>query len=183
VGAALASDPAGEYLRVVRLQSNYVNRIDSYHNPTRAPLPTLAPLFFYRPIAANVVEIVSILAAVGALLGIVTRRAPTLIALATLVPFAIFAWMMLAAAAVSRYAIGYLPLHALLAADALSFGGRLRDLVPEIACVILAAALAVWTWPAAKRVRGSDAPPIAPIHWVLHNAWPGAVTPLVHPSL
>ena len=179
-GAALASDPPGDYLGVVRLQSHYVRVIDSYHNPGRAPLPELAPLFFFRPVATNAVEIVSILAALGAVAGIVMRRAPVLIALATFIPFAIFAWMMLDAAAVSRYAIGYLPLYALLAAEALSLGGRLREPVPQIACALLAAGLAVWTWPATKRVRSADAPPVAAIRWVLHNAYPGASTLFVH---
>jgi hypothetical protein len=189
VGAAAASDPPGAYLGAVRMQSQWVRNVDSYHNPGRTPLRRLVPLFFYRPVAANAVEIVAILAALGAIFGIATRRLPTLIALATFVPFAVFAWLMLDATAVSRYAIGYMPLHAMLAADALSVGaaalgrarsGRAHTTVPIAASVILAASLAWWTWPAAKRIRANDAPPIAAIRWVMHNAWPGAGTVFVH---
>ncbi|HZW53351.1 MAG TPA: hypothetical protein VFF00_04905, partial [Candidatus Elarobacter sp.] len=190
VGAAAASDPSGAYLGAVRLQSRWVRNVDSYHNPGRPPLPQLAPSFFVKPVAANVVEIVSILAGIGLVLGVAMRRLPTLITLATFVPFAIFAWLMLDATAVSRYAIGYMPLHALLAADALwimwdglsvrLLRGRIRELVPHFACIALAAALAWWTWPAAKRVRGADAPTIAAVRWVLHNAYPGAGTLFIH---
>jgi hypothetical protein len=184
LGAAAASDPPGSYLGAVRLQSKWVRNVDSYHNAGRAPLRQLAPLFFYKPVAANVVELVSILAALGAVLGIATRRVSTLIALATFVPFAIFAWLMLDPTALSRYAIGYMPLHALLAADALAIAfSRLRggkEIVPAAASVILAASLAWWTWPATKRVRANDAPHIAAMRWVRHNAWPGAGTVFVH---
>ncbi|MEK6371482.1 MAG: hypothetical protein AABO58_02190 [Acidobacteriota bacterium] len=184
IGAAAASDPPGSYFAAVRLQSKWVRNVDSYHNPGRTPLRQLAPLFFYKPVAANAVQLVSILAALGAVIGVATRRFATLVALATFVPFAIFAWLMLDPTAVSRYAIGYMPLYALLAADALaiafSFLPRGKEIVPAAASVILAASLAWWTWPAAKRIRANDAPHIAAIRWVMHNAWPGAGTVFVH---
>jgi len=183
-GAAMASDPSGSYIGAVRLQSKWVRNIDSYHNPGRTPLGQLAPLFFYKPVAANAVQLVSILAAIGVLLGIAMRRFATLITMATFVPFAIFAWLMLDPTAASRYAIGYMPLHALLAADALAIAfARVRwgrEIVPAAAGVLLAASLAFWTWPAAKRIRANDAPHIAAMRWVLHNAWPGAGTIFVH---
>lgn len=186
-GAALASDPPGNYVSTVRIQSKWVHDIDSYHNPRRASLPTLAPLFFYRPVAANAVQIVSILAALGIIGGLIARRGSTLLVLATFLPFGIFAWMMLDSAAISRYAIGYMPLHALFAVEALSVGaallGRARTSIPLIASLILAASLAWWTWPAAKRVRSADAPPIAAIRWILHNTYPGAGTIFVHGGL
>jgi hypothetical protein len=181
IGAALASDPPGSYLGAVRLQSRWVRNVDSYHNPGRPSLGKLAPEFFVKPVAANVVEIVSILAGIGAILGLAMRRLPALITLATFAPFAVFAWLMLDATAVSRYAIGYLAMYALLAADALWIAlGRVGEPVPHVACMALAAALAWWTWPAAKRVRAADAPTIAAIRWVLHNAYPGAGTLFIH---
>jgi hypothetical protein len=191
LGAAAASDPPGMYLAAVRLQSKWVRNVDSYHNAGRTPLRLLAPQFFYKPVAANAVQVVSILAALGAILGLALRRLAALITLATFVPFAIFAWLMLDPTAVSRYAIGYMPLHALLAADVLSMGaaalgrararsGRAYTVLPAAASVILAASLAWWTWPAAKRIRANDAPHIAAIRWVMHNARPGAGTVYVH---
>ena len=184
IGAAAASDPPGSYLAAIRLQSKWVRNIDSYHNPGRTPLGQLAPLFFYKPVAANAVQLVSILAALGAIIGIAMRRFATLLALATFAPFAIFVWLMLDTTAASRYAIGYMPLYALLAAEVLAIGfsflPRGKEIVPAAASVILAASLAWWTWPAAKRIRANDAPHIAAIRWVMHNAWPGAGTVFVH---
>lgn len=185
IGAAVASDPPGAFLGAMRLQSRWVRNVDSFYNPRRTPLRQLAPLFFFKPVAANAVEIVSALAALGLVIAIAARRRPALIALATFGPFAIFAWLMLDATAVSRYAIGYMPLHALLAVDVLGVGaaalGRARaGTVTLITSVALAASLAVWTWPAAKRIRHNDAPPIAAIRWVMHNAYAGAGTIFVH---
>src|SRR5207247_4394410 len=93
VGAAAASDPPGLYLAAVRTQSRWVRNVDSYHNPGRPPLPTLAPLFFYRPVAANVVQIVSILAALGIIAGLIARRNPPPLTVATFLPFATCPWM------------------------------------------------------------------------------------------
>src|SRR5207253_7465605 len=104
-GAALASDPPNEYLSAVRLQSQWVHNVDSYHNPHRTPLGVLAPIFFFKPIASNAVEIVSALAALGTVFAIVRVRVPALVTAVTFVPIAIFAWLMLDAMAVSRYAI------------------------------------------------------------------------------
>lgn len=180
--AALASDPPSDYLHVVGLQSSYVRRVDSYHNPTRPPLAELAPLFFYRPVAANAVQIVSILAALGIVAGLIWRRGPAVLALATFVPVAIFTWMMLSEAAASRYAMAYLPMHALFAVDAFNFS-RARAVLALSASLILAGSLAWWTWPAAKAVRHDDAPPVAAAAWILRNAYPGAGTIFVHNGL
>jgi hypothetical protein len=185
-GAAAASEPPRLYLIAVRTQTRWVHDIDSYHNPGRPPLPELLPLFFYRPVAANAVEIVSILAAFGIIGGLVARRGPVLIALATFMPFAMFAWMMLDTAAVTRYAIGYMPLHALFAVEALSLAaealGRARMAIPLTVSAIVAASLASWTWPAVKRVHSADAPPVAGMRYLLHNAYPGAGTIFIHGS-
>ncbi len=181
-GAALASDSVRGYVATVRTQSKWVHDVDSYHNPGRPPLPSLMPLFFYRPVAANAVEIVSVLAALGIIGGLIFRRGPTLIVLATFLPFAVFAWMMLSGDAVSRYAIGYMPLHALFAVDVFSLfaRGRVGEPVPHFAGVLLAASLAVWTWPAVRSIRSADAPPVAAIRWILHNAYRGAGTIFIH---
>jgi hypothetical protein len=184
LGAALASNPPGDYLGVVRLQSRYVRNVDSYHNPGRPSLTELAPLFFYRPVAANAVQTVSILAALGIVAGLIWRRGPTLLMLATFVPFAVFAWLMLDAGAVSRYAVGYMALYALFAADLFTLVsaklGRVGEPIPHVACLGLAAALAWWTWPAAKAVRSNDTPPVAAARWILRNAYRGAGTIFVH---
>jgi hypothetical protein len=184
VGAAAASNPPGEFLGTVRLQSRWVRDVDSWHNLGRPPLRKLATLFFYTPVEANAVEIVSVLAVIGLAFGIATRRGPTLLTIATFGPEAIFSWLMLDPAALTRYAISYLPLHTFLAADALVLvSARLprgRQAVPITASLILAGALAWWTWPATVSIRANDAPPIAAIRWLMHNTYPGAGTLFIH---
>ena len=185
-GAAIESESPAGYLAAVRSQSYYVSVVDSYRNPGRTPLPKLLAPFFVTPVKANAVEIVSILAAIGGVAAIALRRVGGLIAIATFGPLAIFSWLMLDISAISRYAIGYMPLHALLAADALTviatfaLRPQLAEKIAATACVAVAASLAVWTWPATRRVRSNDAPPMAAIRWVLHNAYPGAGTLFVH---
>jgi len=188
-GAALASQSVSAFIGIMRTQSRWVKYVDSFHNPHRPALGQLAPLFFFTPVAARAMEIVSILAALGAIAGIVLRRTGTLIALATFVPFAIFAWFMLDATAVSRYAIGYLPLHALLAADLITIAAsafrlpRAQSAIAVAASCILAASLAWWTWPAVKRIRSADAPPVLVMRWTLRHTYPGAGTLFVHAGL
>ena len=70
IGAAAASDPPGAFLDAVRLQSRWVRNVDSYHNPGRTPLRQLAAVFFFRPVAANAVEMVSLLTALGLLIAL-----------------------------------------------------------------------------------------------------------------
>jgi hypothetical protein len=114
--------------------------------------------------------------ALGALVSlahaILRRDAAPLLVVATFAPIAITSWLNLDVNAASRYAIGYLALHTLLAADGFRVIGRKRIVQCAICAAVIVTA-AVWTWPALQTQRNSDAPPSAAMLWVVRNVPPG----------
>jgi len=169
-GAALASGSYERYLDAVRAQSKWVHDIDSYHNPYRAPLRDVAKVFFLWPVSQRQQMVaLAALALISLVSAIVKRRWPPLLALAIFVPFAIVAWLNLDVETAARYAIPYMSVHALLAADALGLIARRRAGVQAVLCALVAAVFAIWTWPALRLQRTSDSPPVAALEWVLRN--------------
>jgi len=146
-GAALASSSWRDYLAVCAAQSRYIHDVDSYLNPARPSLASLASAIFIHPMHAGRFDrILSALAAAGALLGI--RDAGVRIAVAMFVPIQLFTWLMLDASNVSRYSIAFLPLYAFLIANVF----RSWAVIPCVAYLI------VWTMPALNEVRRTDSP-------------------------
>jgi hypothetical protein len=50
LGAAAASSSMDDYVKAVRIQSQYVHDVDSWHNPHRGPLGDVAKAFFVFPV-------------------------------------------------------------------------------------------------------------------------------------
>jgi hypothetical protein len=146
-GAALASSSWRDYLAICAVQSRYIRLVDSYLNPGRPSLASLASAIFIHPMHAGRFDgLLSALAAAGAILGF--RHAGTRIAIAMFLPIQLFTWLMLDASNVSRYSIAFLPLYAFLIANV--FRGW--------ATIPCAAYLIVWTLPALNEVRRTDSP-------------------------
>lgn len=178
-GAALASRTPADYLGAVHVQSEYVRKVDSFHNPDREPLFIIARRFFLYPFDARArLFIMTLLTGLSALVSIVMRRKHVLAAIAVFVPSAIFAWLMLDAAAVSRYSIGYYALFALLTADAFALARRLQPVL----VAILVASYITWTWPSLRRAHNESSPPAAALECVANNAGPRDAI-YVHASL
>jgi len=169
-GAALASGSFERYVEAVRAQSKWVHDVDSYHNPYRAPLHDVAKVFFLWPVNQRQQMVaLAALALIALVAAIVKRRTPPLLLFAMFVPFAIVAWLNLDVETAARYAIPYMSVHAVLAADALGLIVRRRANVQAALCALVAAVFAVWTWSALRLQRTSDSPPVAALEWVLRN--------------
>jgi hypothetical protein len=177
-GAALASDSPAGYVASVKAQQDYVSRVDSFRNPGRPPLLSMAKLFFFKMVDhGRLMAILFGLTAFGGLAALVRRRAPALMMMAMFGPFALFAWLMLDPGAVSRYSVGYLPLYGVLAADTLGAGfvaagarpddwrRRIRPAVQVALVLLLTSAFVRWTLPALRVVRENDAPNVAAVKW------------------
>ncbi|HUP58820.1 MAG TPA: hypothetical protein VNA69_00220 [Thermoanaerobaculia bacterium] len=170
-GAALASGSTEGYVASVRAQSKYVREVDSYHNPTRAPLRELTDFFFVAPVRQQAqMTGLALLALLSLAAGIVKRRAAPLLTFAIFAPFALFAWLNLDFEAAGRYAISYMAAHALLAADGLGVLAARRARVQAVLGAMTAAVLIVWAWPALRLQRGSAPPPVAAIRWAKEHA-------------
>jgi hypothetical protein len=170
LGAALATGSIDSYLAAVHGQSKWVHDVDSFHNPYRAPLGRVAKIFFLWPVQQRQQMVgLAILALVSFVHAIVRRRLAPLLTFAIFVPFAIVAWLELDVEAASRYAIPYMAVHALLAADGLGVITARRQGVQAAFCAVVVAVFAVWTWPALQRQRTSDSPPAAALKWVIER--------------
>ncbi len=174
-GAATASSSVEHYVEAVRVQSQYVRDVDSFRNPGRAPLPEVAKVFFLWPIQQRAqMSGLALFALVSLIAAIVKKRWAPLLTLAVFGPFAIMAWLGLDENTVSRYAISYMAMHALLAADGLRVIGR-NARVQAVLATITVAVFAVWTWPALQTQRKTDAPPSAALSWIVRNVPPGSL--------
>lgn len=181
-GAALASDSVAGYREAVRVQSEWVRNVDSWRNPGRGPLRDAAITFFLRPFenedVLNAIAIASAISLIGAL---VTRRAAPLLAVAVFAPLGVTSWLNFDINTASRYAIGYMALHALLAADGFRVVLRRRELQILFSTAAVGV-FAVSTWPGLHEQRENDAPPVAALRFIAENVPPEAPV-YIHASM
>lgn len=171
-GAVVATGGWSLYREALAHHAAYIRAIDSFLSPIRPPLWKVFDDFFFWPYRAPAINVVIIALA---LLGL---RRTNRLALAMFAPFAIFAWLELDFHSSSRFAIAYMPLYALLAANGAELLRRARGAV--VAAVV--ALMIVWSWPALRTVRTSDSPPVAACYWIRANL-PRGTTICVDESL
>lgn len=172
-GAALATGNVQHYVDAVRAQSKYVREIDSFRNPGRGPLSDAAKTFWLYPFwAKDVLNGVIISALVALVAAVVRRRKPVLLAFAVFAPLAITSWLNLDINTASRYAIGYMALHALLAADGFRVIGRRKPVQVALSVAVIGVFVAMF-WPGVRIQRTTDAPPAGALNWIVRNVKPG----------
>lgn len=169
-GAALASRSVRDYIDVIREQSRYVREVDSWRNPGRPTLYEAAKLFGLWPFGQrDLLNALAIGATMSTIWSLVRRRTAPLLTLAIFTPLAATSWVNFDIANTSRYAIGYMAAHALLAADGFRLLGRKAQIAMCTAVVLV---FIVWSWPALRSQRTTDAPPVAALKWVRENVPP-----------
>ena len=188
-GAALASSSPGEYVKSVREQQQYVRNTDSYHNPNREPLSEVARRVFLKPAGApRLFAIIGILALISLIDALVRRRLAPLITLMSFLPFAVFTWLMLSVEVIPRYSLGYIAAYAFLAADGIAaiarvLPGRADAIVQTVLSIMLAAYLAVWTWPAISLMHRTLSPVANGVRYIRQHAKPHQSTIFVSGGL
>jgi hypothetical protein len=165
LGAALASTGLADFLQSLRGQSKYMREIDSWRNPDRMPLSEAAEMFLLHPFQhRDVLNGLAIMGVISLLAALVTRRAAPWLTFALFAPLAVIAWLNFDVAAAGRYAVSYMAVHALLAAD----GARVlfRRTAAQVAfCGLVAAVLAVIMVPSLREQRTTVAPPVAALRF------------------
>jgi hypothetical protein len=162
-GAALASQSVQGYFATARSLREYVRKVDSFLNPGRQPLLSLFSDFFLRPIpGGRISEVISALALVAIVISFVRRTPRVWLLLAMFLPFNIVGWFMLDTNSISRYAVSYTAMYAILAADALAA----IPLVQTIVVATIVVRLMWWALPALRDVRSTPSPPIAAMRWI-----------------
>lgn len=156
-GAAIASASAREYVDAVRVQQEYVSRVDSFRSATRPSLVSLTRKFFKPTRGSGALDkAIPGLALIGLIVALLRRK--HLLLLAMFGPIAVFSWLMLDLNAASRYVIAYLPMFALLAAAGIATIVR-SEIAGAGICILIAALFAFNAWPVLRQVR-EETPPI-----------------------
>lgn len=188
-GAAKATGSWERYRFAVKAHQQYITQIDSYQSPRRPPLWQVLDDFFVRPYRMARLNIaMSVLCAIALLATLLGRRSRLWMTFAIFGPFSIFGWLMLDFNSVSRFAIAWMPMIAIAAAEGLSVLGALlrsprRALIVEIiGALFLAGTMISWTQPALRTIRRHKSPPIQAIDWI-HDHLPRTTTIFVHGSM
>lgn len=181
-GAAIASSSASAFVDATRAQQEYVREVDSYHNPRRIPLDRLLLPFFLESMCGpgQMCDFVMILSAIAIAASLIRPVHGTWLLLAMFGTANVFAWLMLDPQAATRYAVGYLVMYAILAAEGARLLflplGRGRPWLPLLlGCLLLAfmtVRFARWTLPALREARSSSAPTAAAMEWIVANVRP-----------
>lgn len=179
VGAAYASaDPPHGYLRTLKTTADYVRSDDSYRNPHRPLLRILMPPILLQPFrGGRAGQLVLCFAVIGLVVALFRYPAASAVLAAMFTPLAIFTWISLDVTSATRYAVAYVPMHALFAAIGIdAFAEAVRRIRPSletaaatVAAVVPIAALVAWVWPTLRIVSRTDAPVVAALKWVNNN--------------
>jgi hypothetical protein len=173
LGAAVASTTVPQFLEALREQSAWVREVDSWRNPQRPPLREMAELFWFKPVANRWLNrTIAILGAVSVLAAMIRRRVEVLQLFLLFGPLAVMAWLTLDFTSVSRYAIAYMPAHAIVAADGM--GVLARRFQPLLASMLILWS-AIWTFPAIREQRAHPAPPVAAFEYALRSTPPSTI--------
>ena len=160
-GAVAATGSFDGYTSAVRVHGDYISRVDSFRSPERPPLWRLFDRFFIKQYDCTPLGIiVSLFVAVSIVAAIRERNRDLLINFLTFGPFAVSAWLMLDRFSISRFAIGYIPMFAIFAADGIARVARQRAAVEGVIGGGLALAFAAWAFPSFAVVRNSDSPTV-----------------------
>ena len=177
-GAAAATGSWAAYRDAVAAHGKYVVAVDGWRNPSRPPAVKLLHLLIVDPYHGNAMcDALAVLAGLSLVAGAVRRDRRPFEVLLIFVPFLVMALYMLNPQAAGRLSLGYLPMHALLAADGmgvvaslLSFRReRIAIAVHAAMALILTGAMISWVLPCLEEVRRHDSPTVEVMHWLRRN--------------
>ncbi|HVT01863.1 MAG TPA: hypothetical protein VHL58_00635, partial [Thermoanaerobaculia bacterium] len=176
-GAVVETGSWQRFSTAVSEHRTYILANDSFHSPSRAPLHILFWDFFFRQYqylgAGYVVSLFVLIATGGA---IARRQAPQILLALIFGPFCLLAWLMLDRFSISRFAVAYMPLFALLGAIGIGMTagllGRGRALFAVTTTVIIVSGFISFAWRPLHIVRTTDSPPIAAVNWVRTHLQP-----------
>jgi hypothetical protein len=177
-GAAAATGSWREYKDAVAAHGKYVVAVDGWRNPNRPPSLTLIPRLVIDPYDGNTTcTAIAILAGISLVAGAIRRDRRPFEVLLIFGPFLVLALFMLNPQASGRMSLGYLPAHALLAADGLGVAASLVSFrrarvalaLQSLMALTLLVSFITWMWPVLSEVRRHDSPPVEAMHWVQRN--------------
>jgi len=175
--AARATGGWDLFIAATKAHQKYVATIDGALNPNR---PSPVRLFYDFAVDPFLAGRASIFLSIFAALAFLRPKRRDVDVVLTFAPNLLLAWLTLSVTGGSRLSLGYIPMHALLAADGMAvvaaFLARRREPIARGLEAAFAAAIILryvyWVWPALAEVRRHDSPPMAVIRWVERNVSP-----------
>lgn len=165
------------FIAATRAHQKYIATIDGALNPNR-PSPT--KLFYAFAVDPFLAGRASIFLSIFAVLAFLRPTRRDVDVVLTFAPNFLLTWLTLSVTGGSRLSLGYIPMHALLAADGMAVVAALlarrRERIARGLEAAFAAAIILryvyWVWPALAEVRRHDSPPMAAIRWVEQHVSP-----------
>ena len=175
--AARATGGWAPFIDATRAHQRYIATVDGALNPNR---PSPAKLFYDFAVDPFLAGRASIFLSISAALAFLRPRRRDVDVLLTFGPNLLLAWLTLSITGGSRLSLGYIPMHALLAADGMAVVAALlarrREQIARGLEAAFAAAIILryvyWVWPALSEVRRHDSPPMAAVRWVQQHMSP-----------
>jgi len=157
--AAWVTGGVDQYMNTVRVHSDYISRVDSFRAPGRPPLWRLFDRFFIKQYGSPLLSVITSLFVLVSVAGAIRSRDRRIGFLAmTFTPVAVMAWLMLDRFSVTRFALAYIPMFAVLAIDGVRRIARDRRNLTVLGGSALVLAFAIWTLPALTTVRNEVSP-------------------------
>jgi 4-amino-4-deoxy-L-arabinose transferase-like glycosyltransferase len=170
-GAAAKATGFRDYFEATTSHQKYVASVDGSLNPRRAAIRDLAAEFFVDPFEARRPSWALF---AFALIAFLRPRKRDFEILATFLPNLVLALFWLSPTGISRLSLGYIPMHALLAADGidvvLQLLARRREraviALQGVATAAIVAGYIGWMRQPLDELRHHDSPPMAAIRWL-----------------
>jgi hypothetical protein len=171
-GSAALLTGVDKYRTAIAAHGEYMRSVDSYQAAGRPPVRALLePFLVHAPRSGDANWWLAGFGLIGIVAALWRRHAGMIILLASFVPMIVFALLMMDVASISRYAISYMPLHALTAAAGIwtlssLAGTKRRHLLTTAITAVLVYAMGAYAAPAIRVVRSTISPPVQSIEHV-----------------
>jgi hypothetical protein len=168
LAAAQASGGWSKYAAAVSAHQKYIATHDSIGAATRPPIRFLIDDFFFWPFRAPAINVVfAVLILLSVIAAVVRPQFGRWVTIGTFAPLAVLSFLMLDWLSASRFAIAYMPLFAILAADGLELAARRFHVVASAGILVM---MFIWPLSLLREVREHPSPPAAAIASIPPNA-------------
>lgn len=178
--AAVASGGMQAFRHAFVLQAAWVRDVDSPANAGRPPLLSLLWTFFVAPVDEPKLFVPMAGLSIAAIVHAIRQKKQAVAATVSIfLPIAVFSWLTLDVSCVGRYAIQYLPMHAMLTSHGCAvlanvLSSRRQAALQGTLALLVALSAAAWTLPGVAELVRTDSPPVRAMAWAMRTAPPEA---------
>ncbi|HXI13287.1 MAG TPA: hypothetical protein VNM92_11700 [Thermoanaerobaculia bacterium] len=175
--AAGATGSWSKFQSAITHHASYIQTIDSFRSPSRPGLGSIFNAFFFKQYAHLATGyLITLFVLISCASAARNRSRPVGLALLLFAPFCLSAALMLDRFSVSRYAVGYSPLFAIMFAHGLgvasgwlpssSRGRKVFEYSMASATIVW---MTAWFIPSLQHVRSESSPSFSAVQWIRSN--------------